>query len=332
MTSCQDSKNQELTFLTDEEMQRVQILDANDETLVVYKPRRSKGGKMRASKVESNHELHGSDDHLKGKKSKKKRKSTRGPSFDNGDTNRLSNGLDPEASMPLKKHKPKNRDSRDARKEKPNRRSSRDSAESAMRTIPHDNRVEDIEQCSQPSARQGIIERRLRGAETGNIDQATDHSVNYFPSNSDTLATKRQRSPPVQHSANNHGSETPIRGFTDKARYRLRSAFKELMRFRALKLSQLLLAFYILFLTFADIGPPGGLRDTETGLIVDQASAEKTEKGLILVNGTERAIVGATKFQVACIGIARASAWIMYPGKCIASQHRKIIPVLHVTY
>jgi hypothetical protein len=102
---------------------------------------------------------------------------------------------------------------------------------------------------------------------------------------------------------------------SDRLSYRTRSAVKELMRFRALKLAQALLAVYVGVLTYADMGPPGGLRDGETGLIVDQESPERTARGLILLNGTERAIVGATQFQVVCIGITRMSAFFMYPGK-----------------
>ena len=95
----------------------------------------------------------------------------------------------------------------------------------------------------------------------------------------------------------------------------MRAFLKDMMRFRALKLTQLALSIYIAILTFADMGPPGGLRDTETGFIVDHASPERTANGLILVNGTERAIIAGSTFQVACIGIARLSAWFMYPGK-----------------
>ena len=87
--------------------------------------------------------------------------------------------------------------------------------------------------------------------------------------------------------------------------YRTRSAINYSTRYKAIKLAQVLLAVYIGVLTYADIGPPGGLRDTETGLIIDQASPERTARGLILVNGTERAIVGATYFQVVCVGITR---------------------------
>jgi hypothetical protein len=104
-----------------------------------------------------------------------------------------------------------------------------------------------------------------------------------------------------------------------KINNRFRAFRKELMRFKVLKIIQVLLAIYIAILTYADIGPPGGLQDTETGLIVDQQSTERTEKGLILVNGVARAIVGVTKFQVACIGISRLSAFFMYPGKVAIS-------------
>jgi hypothetical protein len=87
--------------------------------------------------------------------------------------------------------------------------------------------------------------------------------------------------------------------------YRTRSAIHCMTRYKAIKIAQVLLAMYVGILTFADIGPPGGLRDTETGLIIDQASPERTARGLILINGTERAIVGATYFQVVCVGITR---------------------------
>ena len=97
--------------------------------------------------------------------------------------------------------------------------------------------------------------------------------------------------------------------------YYARSFFRSLMKYKAVKFLQVLLAFYVGFLTYADIGPPGGLRDQTTGLIVDQLSEERTENGLILVNGTERPIVASTFFQVVCIGITRMSAFFMYPRK-----------------
>jgi hypothetical protein len=89
----------------------------------------------------------------------------------------------------------------------------------------------------------------------------------------------------------------------------------ELMRFRALKIAQVILAIYSCVLTFADMGPPGGLQDTETGLIIDPASLERTKIGVILLNGTERAIVGKMQFQIICIRIAQLTAWFVYPGK-----------------
>ena len=118
----------------------------------------------------------------------------------------------------------------------------------------------------------------------------------------------------------------PVNGYTNEKTtggsngtslaYRLRTFKANLFRFKWLKLSQLVLATYIAILTFVDMGPPGGLRDTETGLIIDKASPERTANGLILVNGTERAIVAASLTQVALIGVARLSAWLMYPSKC----------------
>ncbi|CAJ1952236.1 unnamed protein product [Cylindrotheca closterium] len=111
----------------------------------------------------------------------------------------------------------------------------------------------------------------------------------------------------------NIGNNSKSLGCCGSLAYRMRSTNASLFRFKWLKLTQLLLATYIGILTFADMGPPGGLRDTETGLIMDKASPERTAKGLILVNGTERAIVAASLTQVACIGVARLSAWLMYP-------------------
>ena len=115
---------------------------------------------------------------------------------------------------------------------------------------------------------------------------------------------------------NSHHS-CPVESVASHSGYKRRSFLKTLLHFKVLKCAQVLLAVYICILTFANIGPPGGLRDPQSGLIVDKASQERTEKGLILVHGTLRAIVADTKFQVACIGIARISAWFMYPSKDI---------------
>jgi hypothetical protein len=92
--------------------------------------------------------------------------------------------------------------------------------------------------------------------------------------------------------------------------YRARCCLKCLLRFRALKFFQVVCAVYICIITFK-----GGLLDADTGMIVDQESDERTNEGVILVNGTERAIVAESKFQVIAILIARISAWFMYPSK-----------------
>lgn len=114
---------------------------------------------------------------------------------------------------------------------------------------------------------------------------------------------------------------------------RIQSMFHGLLRFKTIAFFQVFLAIYITILTFADIGWPGGLRDTETGLIIDRESPKRTEDGLILVNGTERAIVAATPFQVACIGVARISAWLMYPALVVVffSKFRATVAFLSTT-
>ena len=105
--------------------------------------------------------------------------------------------------------------------------------------------------------------------------------------------------------------------------YRLRR--KDLWGFRLLKALQVILAIIGGILT---LSPVVGLRDPETGLIIDQESTERTEQGLILVNDVQRAIVASSHFQVICIGITRMSAFFMYPGKrrlwCLCALKFKI--------
>jgi hypothetical protein len=107
------------------------------------------------------------------------------------------------------------------------------------------------------------------------------------------------------HQGRNKDRSKSAKSSASRVGYRTRSVIHCMTRYKAIKLAQVLLAMYVAILTFADIGPQGGLRDTETGLLVDQASPERTARGHILVNGTERPIVGATYLQVVCIGIAR---------------------------
>ena len=90
-----------------------------------------------------------------------------------------------------------------------------------------------------------------------------------------------------------------------------------LMRFKILKAIQVALAIYICVMTYSYLG---GLQDPNTKLIIDPTSQERTNKGLILFNGKERALVGATRFQVFSIGISRASAFFMYPGNLLLSD------------
>lgn len=92
---------------------------------------------------------------------------------------------------------------------------------------------------------------------------------------------------------------------------RVDDCLKESTRFMTLKISQIVLSIYIAVLTFG----PASLRDPQTGYIIDHESAERTEMGVILVNGDERAIIATSSFQVICIGLARLSAWFMYPSK-----------------
>ena len=119
------------------------------------------------------------------------------------------------------------------------------------------------------------------------------------------------------------GQETNVNpqiAVKDRWNFRIKKAAKCFKQYRTIIIAQVLLAFYVGFLTYADIGHPGGLRDSETGLIVDRESPERTTNGIILVHGTERSIVAATRVQVACIGITRMSAFFMYPRKCLVLQ------------
>lgn len=136
----------------------------------------------------------------------------------------------------------------------------------------------------------------------------------------------------LDHTADNNGNNSSG-CCSNRMNYRIRSFKKSLFRFKYLKLTQLILATYIAILTFVDMGPPGGLRDTETGLIIDKASPERTAAGLILVNGTERAIVASSLTQVICIGVARLSAWLMYPTLVLVffSKFRATIAFLSTT-
>lgn len=93
--------------------------------------------------------------------------------------------------------------------------------------------------------------------------------------------------------------------------HKIRSYLKEHLRFKTLKAFQIIFAIYIIIMTFV----LGGLRDPETGFIVDGESTERTEHGLIIDKGGKRAMVATSTFQLVCLGVARFSAGIMYPSK-----------------
>lgn len=104
----------------------------------------------------------------------------------------------------------------------------------------------------------------------------------------------------------------PARRVGHRLNHRIRGILKNFMRYRAMKIVQLLFAVYIIVLTFADMGPPGGLRDSETGFLVDKVP-ENTNMGLIVHERVKRAIVATSTSQLACLGLARVTAWFMYP-------------------
>ena len=91
-----------------------------------------------------------------------------------------------------------------------------------------------------------------------------------------------------------------------------RAYFKKLIRrHKAIKILQVLLAFYIGLLSYANL-------DEKTGFLIDPNSQERTERGVILVNDiVERPIVATTYVQLVSIAICRLSAFFMYPGKSL---------------
>lgn len=158
--------------------------------------------------------------------------------------------------------------------------------------------------------RSGITDTTFEGSDCANSSEVAGTSCDMVENNicvvdteAKTHVQRKVSTIPVPLSCGYHVTQ------------RIRMFIKELIRFKALKISQIMLSVYIMVLTFADIGPSGGLRDSETGFIIDENSPEGTEEGLILLHGDERAIIATSTFQVGCIGLARLSAWFMYPSK-----------------
>lgn len=303
------------SFLEPEATPRIQIIDADDSHFVIYKPKRQgrSSQKTNESKGFNTHDLEqGGSTINQGSTHEKPNRTKKKPSNleKAGLTNRTSGAQEKPKRAKTKKTRLLSRDSMNVgdidSQLMPTRWGARSPSKSKSPRV-YPMVLDEQEQASAPGSPLEC-EGNLQGA--GFFKQPTRSSAR-----SKDISSKSERASSTARFSESSQIFSVTTPFFEKWRCRIRSAIKDMMRFKALKFTQILLAGCILFLTFADIGPPGGLRDTETGLIVDQASAERTEKGLILVNGTERAIVGATLFQVACIGIARASAWIMYPGK-----------------
>lgn len=86
--------------------------------------------------------------------------------------------------------------------------------------------------------------------------------------------------------------------------------------YRALKILSILLAIYIAIWSYAPIGTfgtTGGFVNITVGYVIDGASEERTDRGVILTKGSLRAIVADSPLQMVCLGITRASAFFMYP-------------------
>lgn len=60
-------------------------------------------------------------------------------------------------------------------------------------------------------------------------------------------------------------------------------------------------------------GTVGDLVNPATGTIIDPNSIERTQEGVILVNGDYRPVVAANTFQMTCLAFSRASAFSSYP-------------------
>ena len=134
------------------------------------------------------------------------------------------------------------------------------------------------------------------------------------------ISIYEQNDAKVERGASDKGTKN---GSTiDIINYRMRCFLKNLLHFRTLKAFQCICAIYICIMTFK-----GGLMDPDTGYVVDKDSSERTEAGLVLVNGTERPIVAESDLEVLLILVARLSAWFMYPSKS-STRFRRFLLML----
>ena len=86
---------------------------------------------------------------------------------------------------------------------------------------------------------------------------------------------------------------------------------KRVLPFWKITLAQIICVIYILVLTFSY--PPVGMRDPNTGDIVDSNSVENTDNGVIDINGNYRPVVAEGGWQKFCLAMSRMSAFSMYP-------------------
>ncbi|CAB9528168.1 unknown protein [Seminavis robusta] len=99
---------------------------------------------------------------------------------------------------------------------------------------------------------------------------------------------------------------------TDHVRYRMIK--KSLFKYWELKVLQLALGVYITIATFVPTGTFsdwGGFVTASVGYIIDPASEERTQEGVILTRGARRAVVATNDFQMACVAITRFTAFFM---------------------
>jgi ferric-chelate reductase len=92
------------------------------------------------------------------------------------------------------------------------------------------------------------------------------------------------------------------------------------IEFIHVKFLGLLCGAYVLLVTFTYVGALGlfgGARDPETGFIIDPSSPDNTANGIVEVtkfgHTFTRAVVSETSFQLFLTGLARFSAFFMYP-------------------
>jgi len=92
----------------------------------------------------------------------------------------------------------------------------------------------------------------------------------------------------------------------------LKKLFK---RYTTLKIISVLLGVYIAIWSYAPAGTFGitGGFVSPSGYIIDTASEERTEEGVILTRGSLRPIVAENALQMVCLGVTRVSAFFMYP-------------------